>query len=401
VKRYAILIMLVAASSLVHAAAEPVKMIACDPALVMEPQDIRMYGFIPAKRTPVSGIVHPKAVIARMLGTGMPICVAIDSDKADAETLGVLRFDFGGAGKFAGDLAASLKLPGPVKRGRRVNFGPATLTVKRDGKTIPVTVKGSYITHSDTDHQLTLQLGTALESICTFGDKSRTVRLVDGSTNLTCTDKATRAAKPGGLNGHDTVVVYDGDGSLIKGYYGHPILVGGTWYDVTLSADGAKIAVSATDVEMAMLKIAQQGWTARLFGGKYILNFRGSDKPMAIPADRYTFGQFRQLSAPDAKGRTGSFGLTWVRNYRKPGQDDKKFDAVAGETAEVSIGTPLTARADASVEGRAVELTLTVLDVSGAEVDRVVLPEGKWALPKFRILDEKGKVVHSGKLGFT
>lgn len=400
-KRYAILIVLTAMSFASYAAAEPVKPIACDPSLVMEPHDIRVYGFHPPKRTPVSGIVHPKAVIAKLQGTGMPIHVAIDSDKADAETLGVLRFDFGGAGKFAGDLAASMKFPGPVKRGRRVSFGPATLTVTRDGKTIPVTVKGSYITHSDTDHQLTLQFGTALESVCTFGDKSRTVRLVDGSVNLTCTDKAARAANPGGLNGHDTVVVYDGDGSPIKGYYGHPILVGGTWYDVMLSADGAKISVRATDVEMATLKIAQQGWAARLFGSKHILNLRGSDKPIAIPADRYTFGQFRQLSGPDAKGRTGSFGLTWVRNYRKPGQNDKKFNAIAGETAEVSIGTPLTARADASVDGRTVKLTLTVLDVSGAEVDRVVLPEGNWAKPNFRVLDANGKAVHSGKLGFT
>ena len=170
---------------------------------------------------------------------------------------------------------------------------------------------------------------------------------------------------------------------------------------MTLSADGAKIDVCPTDVEMAMLKIAHQAWTARLFGEKYILNFSGSDQPIAIPADRYTFGQFRQLSAPTEKGRTGSFGLTWVREYRKGGKTDKKFLAVAGKTAEVSIGTPLTARADASVDGRTVKLTLTILDVSGAEVDRVVLPRGNWARPEFRILDEKGEVVHTGKLGFT
>ncbi len=399
--KWCAILLTLAVSSLAQAAAEPVKPVACDPALVMEPRVIRAYGFNPAKRQPGDGIVHPKAVTAKLPGTGLPIHVAIDSDGADTGTLNVLRLDFGGAGKFAGNLAASLKLPGPVKRGRRVRFGPATLRVIRNGKTIPLMVKGSYITHSDIDHQLRLQLGTALESICTFGNKRRTVRLVDGDTNLTCTDKAARAPKPGGLNGHDTVVVYDEDGSLIKGYYGHPILVDGTWYDVTLSADGAKIVVSPTDVEMATLKIAQQGWTARLFGEKHILNFRGSDKPIAIPADRYTFGQFRQLSSPDAKGRTGSFGLTWMRNYRKRGQADRKFRAVAGETAEVSIGTPLTARADASVDGRTVKFTLTILDVSGAEVDRVTLPRGNWAKPKFQILDENGKVVHSGKLGFT
>ena len=400
-KQCAILLTMVAASSLAQAASEPVKPVACDPSLVMEPRSIRVYGFHPAKRQPGSGIVHPKAVIAKLPGTGMPVYVAIDSNDPDIETLDLLRLDFSGTGKFAGKLTASMRLPGPVKRGRRASIGPWVLAVTRDGKNIPITVKGSYITHSDTDHQLRLQLGTALESTCTFGSKRRRVCLVDGSTNLTCTDRAARAAKPGGLNSHDTVVVYDDDNSPIKGYYGHPILVDGTWYDVALSADGAKITVRATDVEMATLKIAQQKWTARLFGEKYILNFSGSDKPIVIPADRYTIGQFRQLSAPNEKGRTGSFGLTWLRNYRKRGQKDKKFRAVAGETVEVSIGTPLTARADASVDGRTVKLTFTVLDVSGAKVDRVVLPSGNWAQPKFRILNGKGKVVHSGKLGFT
>lgn len=398
--RFAVLLTLMGLSSLTQAAAEPARMIACDPALVLAPRDIIAHWYPPARRQPGDGIVHPRARIVTLQSVKPMVLVAIDATKADAEEFDVLRFDFSGKGQFADKPVVHLKIIPKDRNGLRAVFGPTTLAAKRGAHTIPVNVKGTHIIGENV-HLLTVQVGTALEAVCTFGDKRRTVRLVDGSTDLTCTDKATRAAKPGGLNGHDTVVVYDGDGSLIKGYYGHPILVGDTWYDVTLSADHAKIAVSPTDVEMATLKIAQQGWTARLFGGKHILSLRGSDKPIAIPADRYTFGQFRQLSAPDAKGRTGSFGLTWMGDYRKRGQDDKKFEAVAGKTAEVSVGAPLTARIDASVDGRTVKLTLTVLDVSGTQVNRVVLPDGDWAQPKFRILDENGKVVHSGKLGFT
>ncbi len=403
-KRCAILLTLVGLSSLAHAAAEPVKLPlgrlvrnACDPGLVMEPQDIRASLLPTARRQPGDGIVHPRAAVGRLRDTQPPIWVAIDAADPGAEALDLLRFDFSGTGQFAGKDVVNLKNVLGGKRRISVRFPPTTLAATRDGHKILVTVKGTYTRSSNNDHQLTLQLGTALEGACNFGGKRRTVRLVDGNANLNCTDKAAPAPGDGGLNGHDTVVVY-GDGGPVKGYYGHPIFVGGAWYDVTLSDDGSAIAAKPTGAKMATLKIAQQDWTAKLIGSKYILNLHGSAKPVTIPADRYTVGEFRQRSAPDAEGRTGSFTLTWVPSR---GKADRTFHAVAGQTAEVPLGTPLTARMDASVDGRTVELTLNVLDVSGAEVCRVTRPDGDWAKPKFRVLDEKGKIVLSESLGYN
>ncbi len=396
-KRCAILLTFVGLSSLAQAAAEPVKPIACDPALAMEPRDFRVYILPPTRRPPRNGIVHPLAAVGTLRDTEPPIRVAVDAADPGAKALDLIRFDFSGTGQFAGKPVVKLK--GITAGNRRVQtvFGPTTLAVTRGGQTIPVTVRGRYVRTSSNDYQLRLQFGTALEGACSFGGKRRTVRLVDGNTNLTCADKAAPAPNSQGLNGHDTVVVY-GDGDPVKGYYGHPILVDGVWYDVTLSDDGSAIAVKPTVAKMATLKIAQQDWTARLIGSKYILNLHGSTKPVAIPADHYTVGEFRQRSAPDPAGRTASFALTWLPSR---GKADRTFHAVADQTAEVPLGTPLAARMDASVNGRTVELTLNVFDVSGAPVDRVTRRDGDWAKSKFRVLDEKGKVILAESLGYN
>jgi len=396
-KRCAILLTFLGLSSLAQAAAGPVKPVACDPGLVIEPRDLRVYLRSPARRQPGDGIVHPRAATTLPGRTELPFRVAIDAADPGAEALDLLRFDFTGTGQFAGKGVVKLKgVPGGNRRVRTA-FGPITLAVTRGGHTIPATVKGRYARSSNNDHSLWLQFGTALEAVCSFGGKRRTVRLVDGNANLNCTDKAVPARNSEGINRHDTVVVY-GDGDSVKGYYGHPILVDGVWYDVTLSDDGPAITAKPTDAKMARLKIAQQDWTARLIGSKYILNLHGSAKPLTIPADRYTVGLFRQRSAPDAEGRIGSFALA---SARRGGKTPRTFHAAAGETAEVRLGTPLTTRMAASVNGRTVALTLNVVDVSGARVDRVTRTDGNWAKPNFRVLDEKGKVVLAKSLGFN
>jgi len=394
-RRCAILLTLAGLATLAHTA-ELVKPVACDPDLVIELSDIRGTGSRSPRRTPGDGIVHPKASVATLRDVEPAILVAIDAADPDAEVLDLLRFDFSGAGRFAGKPVVKIKGDLTPKRWIQRVFGPVTLRVTRGGRTIPVTVKGSYTRSSNNDHGLHLQFGTAIESACDFGGKRRKVRLVDGNANLNCTDKAAGARNSEGINRHDTVVVY-GKGKPVKGYYGHPILVDGVWYDVGLTADGKTIAVKPTVAEMATLKIAQQDWSARLIGGKYILNIQGSTKPVAIPADRYCVGLFRQRSAPDAKGRATSFSLTWVLRGGKP---YRTFQATAGKTVEVALGTPLTARMDASVDGRTVALTLNVTDVSGASINRVVLPGPNWAKPNFRILDERAKPVLSASLGF-
>ena len=395
-RRCAILLTLAVLTALTHAA-EPVKRVACDSGLVMELHRIRGTGARSPRRTPGDGIVHPKASVAKLRNVKPAILVAIDAADPDAKVLDLLRFDFSGTGRFAGKPVVKIKGNLTTKRWIQRGFDPVTLKVTRGKRTIPVTIKGSYTRSSNNDHGLYLQFGTALESACDFGGKRRKVRLVDGNANLNCTDKAAPARNSEGINRHDTVVVY-GDGEPVKGYYGHPVLVDGVWYDVALTADGKTIAAKPTTAKMSMLKISQQDWDARLIGSRHILNIQGSTKPVAIPADRYTVKMFRQRSAPDAKGRTTSFDLTWVQSRGKP---YRTFQADAGKTVQVTIGAPLTTRINATVDGRTVNLTLNVTDVSGAPVGRVVLPGGNWAKPKFRILDEKAKTVLSASLGFS
>ncbi|MHC4180973.1 MAG: hypothetical protein ACYSWU_26035, partial [Planctomycetota bacterium] len=386
----------------IHAAQGKVKQVACDPALALDGNAVEAGagGFVAPPEN--SDTVHGDAIVALLGSDRLPIAVAVDSRKVDAKDRDVLRFDFSGKEQFAGMPVVPLKVSRRWGDSIENVFGPTTIQVKRGDTTIPVTVQGEYC--ETRRRSLVLEIGVALEWQCRFGEKTHAVRLVDGNTNFAFGDRATPSVKNGrvtGVSEYDTLVVDIGDGSfgskVTRAYYGHPVLVDGVWYHVALSADGTQIAARPLNAETAQLKIPHEVWSARLAGQKYVLALDGSTEPMPIPADRYTVLQYQESTQPDEKGRSGSFALTWISG--SPGLAGKAIDAVAGKTAEVPLGTPLRGRITPGVDGRTVSLNFTVVDASGAPVNRVYLADD-WATAYFEILDADGKCVHSGRFGF-
>lgn len=387
-----------------HAAEGKVKQVACDPALALDgnPVPTRAGGFVAPLED--AGTVHDDAVVAWLGSDRLPIAVAVDSRQADATDRDVLRFDFSGKEQFAGKPVVPLKVSRRWDDSIENVFGPTTIQFKRGHTTIPVTVQGEYCKYGNRRRSLTVEIGAALQWQCRFGEKTHAVRLVDGNANFAFGDRATPNVKDGrviGVSQHDTLAVDAGDGSfdrqVLKAYYGHPVWVDGVWYHVALSADGTQIAARPLDAQTAQLKIPHPVWSARLAGRKYLLTLSGSTEPVSVPADRYTVLQYRQSTPLDEKERPGWFALTWISD--SPGLAGKAIDAAAGKTVEVALGTPLCGRITPEVDGRTVHLDFTVVDASGAAVNRVYLAND-WPAANFEILDADGKCVHSGRFGF-
>jgi hypothetical protein len=309
--------------------------------------------------------------------------------------------DFTNKGEFEG--APAVPLVDERTRGSsNGQIGPAVIQVVRNGKTIPVTVSGSYQKSASYRH-LTLDMGTALEGTCQFGKKTYPLRIIDGNNNLRCGDVVTSGPQAfmGKVAG-DSLAIDTGDGkfktSVRKSYYGQPALVDGVWYDVAISTDGTKVTAEPAKIESAKLKIAHDEWRIRLAGAKYVLTLSGSGDPVEIPADHYVVLEFRQ-SVKDETPRGAA-----LTSGGKGGKA-ARFKAPPGETTELAIGAPLTASITltasikAKTHGRAVSMDFKLTDASGAEAT-VAPNKGGRPTPKVEVLDSEGKRVHSGNFEY-
>ena len=142
------------------------------------------------------GTVNPHAVVATLRTGELAIKVAVDSSKPDAGASDLIRVDFSGAGKFADAVVVPLRIHPQGGGNFYAEFGPATVSIRRDGKTIPASIEGSY-TRSSNYRYLHMYVGTGLEGQCAFGDKTCPVRIIDGNNNFRFDDKP-KAFQQGG-----------------------------------------------------------------------------------------------------------------------------------------------------------------------------------------------------------
>ena len=372
-----------------------------EPNLSLQRADLRAGPRNFANRTDGDGTISRHAVIATFrLPSGPPLKVAIDSKSADAKAPEVIRMDFTGEGKFQDTPVVPL-VAHQSGRNFHARIGPATIQVQRNGKSIPVRVSGQYNKGAGY-RNLSLRLATALQGDCRFGDKTYRVRIIDCDNNLQCRDKAktsTRRGKVTGIRMGDTLAVDTGEGkfgeSVATSFYGQPVLVDGTWYDVTVSPDGTKVTAEPSNIKSAILKIPHDKWQISLAGKKSILVLSGSQEAVEIPADFYTIVDFQQYGEVKDGFRAQ---LTTGREELSRGRA-KTFNAPEGETAEPVVGTPLVASIKAKVRRRAVQMDFRIVDASGASVD-LSLGGGSQVTPKLEVRDATGKKVHTGKFEY-
>ena len=237
------------------------------------------------------GTVHPAAKVIMMRGNGPPVLVALDAAKADDKFMNVLRIDADGTGKFTAEASIPFAWPAPDGTGA-ANLGPATLTLVRDGRKIPVNVSGSAASTSAGLASLYLTFSTCLEGQCAFGDKVRTVRFVDDTGNFRSLDAMKVTLKDGAMSGMpqcDDIWLDGGEGGRFQkaGMVGQPILVDGKWYDLSVSADETKVTAAPLQGPFGKIKMDADQWQAVLIGPDRVLSLTGGKEPLDVPAGKY------------------------------------------------------------------------------------------------------------------
>ena len=173
-----------------------------------------------------------------------------------------LRFDFTGKGAFNDTQVVPIHWMSPGGQAGRGQFGPTVLAVQEAGRTLSVTVSGMCMatgSRGGPAYVLRASFVAAAEGPCQFGEKSRTVRVVDGG-NLSFRD-GLKLPLAGPLYSAllrqyaDKVIVLKDDGTVDTwSYYGQPVRVDGQWYVVSVSDDQASVSAAKLDAPMAELR---------------------------------------------------------------------------------------------------------------------------------------------------
>lgn len=350
-----------------------------------------------------TGLTSRKAQVASFpVGPGQTIKVAVDYSKDSAGQPDLVRFDFGGTGAFDDKLVAKIEWPG----GNVGRFGPITLTVQSGGRTLPVAVVGYCLSRGQgagPGYVLGAGFATAAEGQCEFGQKSYTVRVVDGSGNLSFRD-GLKLPVPGGDPGRavvsqnaDKVIVLSQDNKLLsRSYYGQPLCVDGEWYAATISDDEASISAAKLEVPTAELRPAAADWRAMLVGRTYVLMLSGGKEPVSIPADSYALGLCTEFGLRDGR-RAGEVTCT--------GDARPVVKAEAGGMAALPALTPLRAKVKAEQRGDSVVFSFESKTASGLDVASVTVADeqGRMSRPKpprVKVFDARGKLIYQADMKY-
>jgi len=331
-----------------------------------------------------TGLHSPKAVLLSEKG---PVRVILDAASADETALTAVRVDVAGAGDFRQAVTIKSRL-----RGKTGTFGPQTVTVKRDGKAIPVVISGHF--HTGSSVRGGAGVTAMAEGTCAFGKTIRKIRIVDGNGNLSLSDAATPpfgvAARPKG----DGVLVADAAGkftsSVPTSFVGQPVQVDGALYIV--SVDGLKASAAPIDEKGGKISVKAAQWTCTLASKKYYLTVTGGADPVVVPADTYRVLRY-SLTLPAATGSRGP------RISGSAGA--KPLDVKAGQCTPLPLGSPIEATVAARVSGGKVTFSLNQTDPVGAKVSSVLVAGGKRPpKPSIEVVSAAGEVVHTATLEY-
>jgi hypothetical protein len=372
------------------------KPVAIEPRSVpsLGPNGGSLYGHQFGKPGEDAGTVNPHAVFTTLQTMFSPVSVAIDSRQADAAGPDVVRIDFTGQGKFQDAVVAELRQQGGPGSGS-FEIVPTPTQVKRDDGTIP----GAF-------RQVTLTVLTGLEGLCRFGDSVRKVRAIDMTGNLRISEIANMPFRRESLMGYpsgDVVVVADANGKFDPpagiAYVGRNVFLDGKAWRITVSDDGTKITAEKVDVQTGQVKLAHGFSSGTLVSRNYIFQLPPQYGPkdaakeeaatLTLPVDQYAF---LSLSQSEMQGRS-QLQLTGVNA-------PAVFAVEAGKTLDLAAGTPLTAAIEVQLAGRQATFSLKVADGIGNRVE-MIIANGRQPEPVVEVLDEKGEVVHSGKMAYS
>jgi len=368
----------------------------------------------PSQAAPLSN----RAMVATARGRGgkNPPSVRIAADYSSSRTKepDVLYLDFFGERRFDKDSAIPMvEAPAPKQLAFAASIGPMVVRARRGGKTVPISVRGSFVRIAGRPGCMAVfTFSAALEGRCRFGDKLYPVRMVDLTGDFAFDQKGAYDPKDRrgqGLAFGDMVLIDTGDGSFrsptVRAYYGQPVFINGAWHQVRISSDGTKVSARPIQRKTGHVSIDSDRWELMLADGKRALCVAGSREPVAVAAGTYSLLCYRQWSAPDEEGRRAALMAGSLEMLRGKAKGHSVIVA-AGRTAKLPYGTPVKAALEAKVSaGRSVKLALESTRTQGDLSVLMVTRPGGWLAdrpdpPIVEVYDSRGRKVHQGTLEY-
>ena len=190
----------------------------------------------------------------------------------------------------------------------------------------------------------------------------------------------------------DTVAIDTGDGSFTKtvrkGFYGQPVIVDGKAYNVTLSADGARLLVESSPVLVGKIRSPQAKWSVNLVGKRYVaLASGGPGDEVEVLADQYIVSAYSMW--PDARG------IAYLRANVDPIRVKyKSVEIAGGQVADLTFGQGLKAIVKPRKNADNIDLSLEFTDLDGYQVTSLYDATGHTPdQPKVKVVDYKGMTV--------
>jgi len=318
---------------------------------------------------PQSMALSSRAVVLNFTRDTLNLAVALDSRTPESPHYDVLRFDAKGRGDFENALEIPwvyMSFDPPPDEAREYAFGHPSVSLKVGHRTVQAGVAAEFRERRG-QRTFKMNLYTCSSGQCLFDKKAHNLLLFDADGSLRV-DDAYRVAVPVGHNysaGEGDVLVVDPvEGPyrrLAWGYYGHPLLVDGALYDVSVSKDGEGVGATPYEGKTGFVRIDHPYWEAEFANNASALVLYGGPAPVPVPPGRYRVLRYMEWSPSDAEQRDP---LKLWRPKSAAGEE-LWVEIEAGQTTEILIGSPITGRLAVMQKDRTLHFRLDPMDVSG------------------------------------
>ena len=345
---------------------------------------------------PNAGTVNRNALVFSVVRSGTGFDLAIDSKAPDSLHPDVVRIDPSGKGDFRN--AAVVPRTNESSEGDGAFyyvFEKESVALTVGQRTVPVRVEVTYCDRPNS-RKIVVYFGFCADGKCRFAEKVRRVRVADHDGNL----RINNAARPpfdksgvfwkAGVGDLIEVDVGYGLGDFAaKAYYGHPVLVDGRLWNVTVSDDGAGIEALPYEGPTGNIQINHAFWQAAFVGDRFLIHLQGGPQPVPMPVGRYRIRQYDEY--PPVRPENSKERL-YLQDESFDGGHEADVVVRAGRTETIPIGSPLkgtlrvrqkgdkfcfVAEFDKDVGGRphvyldwGSEVDIIITDASGKQVGR-------------------------------
>jgi len=166
-------------------------------------------------------------------------------------------------------------------------------------------------------------------------------------------------------------------------------------YDIKVTEDGSEIVFRQANIQYGTLDLGGEKVDLKLWSDAMHMQLKGSDKKWRLPAGKYGISSFK-LSEKESEENQMDFKAT-VSNSGGL----SSFEIKPGRTTSMALGPPYKIVTSMDRSGENITLSFLLVGkagesyLPGAEKDGEMLPE-----PTFKVFDESGKVVHTGKFEY-